>query len=137
MKATLVLAILACAYAAWVPSGSTARLKGGQTATPRETRVPVGGAELYAREIGKGTSVIVLHGGPDFDHSYLLPELDRLSDAFHLIDYDQRGRGSSAHRATHSFQFIGNPKSDRRYSGSGSIGFNGFRADEEPRRELF
>jgi hypothetical protein len=31
MKATLVLAILACAYAACVPSGSTARLKGGQT----------------------------------------------------------------------------------------------------------
>ena len=100
MKATLVLAILACAYSAWVPSGSTARLKGGQTGTPRESRVPVGGAELYAREIGKGTSVIVLHRGPDFDHSYLLPELDRLSDAFHLINYDQRERGCSAHRAT-------------------------------------
>ena len=83
-----------------MPSGSAARLKGEQTDTPRESRVPVGGAELYAREIGKGTSVIVLHGGPDFDHSYLLPELDRLSDAFHLIDYDQRGRGCSAHRAT-------------------------------------
>jgi proline iminopeptidase len=100
MKATLVLAILACAYAAWVPSGSTARLKRGQTVTPIESRVPVGGAELYAREIKKGTSVIVLHGGPEFDHSYLLPELDCLSDAFHLIDYDQRGRGCSAHRAT-------------------------------------
>jgi hypothetical protein len=32
--------------------------------------------------------------------SYLLPELDCLSDAFHLIDYDQRGVGCSAHRAT-------------------------------------
>jgi hypothetical protein len=40
------------------------------------------------------------HGGPDFDHSYLLPELDRLSDAFHLFYYDRRGRGCSAHRAT-------------------------------------
>src|SRR6266404_5116424 len=28
-------------------------------------------------------------------------------------------------------------KLDRRYSRSGSIGFNGVRADEEPRRELF
>jgi hypothetical protein len=46
MKATLVPAILACAYAAWVLSGSTARLKGEQTGTPRESRVPVGGAEL-------------------------------------------------------------------------------------------
>lgn len=40
--------------------------------------------------------MIVLHGGPDFDTSYLLPELDRLSDKFHLIYYDQRGRGRSA-----------------------------------------
>ena len=40
--------------------------------------------------------MIVLHGGPDFDTSYLLPELDRLSDEFHLIYYDQRGRGRSA-----------------------------------------
>src|SRR5713226_7266254 len=97
MKATLVLAILACAYAAWLPSGSTPGLKSEQSAAPSESLVLVGGAELYVREIGKGTSVIVLHGGPDFDHSYLLPEL---SDAFHLIDYDQRGRGCSAHRAT-------------------------------------
>src|SRR5258708_35040035 len=96
MKATVVLAILACAYAAWLPSGSTPGLKSEQSAAPSESLVPVGGAELYAREIGKGTSVIVLHGGPAFHHSYLLPELDRLSDAFHLIYYDQRGRGRSA-----------------------------------------
>src|SRR5260370_22404798 len=100
MKASLVLWILGCACAAWLPSGATPGLKSEQSAAPSESLVPVGGAELYVREIGKGTSVIVLHGGPDFDHSYLLPELDRLSDAFHLIDYDQRGRGCSAHRAT-------------------------------------
>ncbi len=40
--------------------------------------------------------MIVMHGGPDFDISYLLPELDSLSDKFHLIYYDQRGRGRSA-----------------------------------------
>jgi proline iminopeptidase len=65
---------------------------------PRESRIPVGGAELYAREVGQGTAIVVLHGGPDFDHSYLLPELDRLSDSFHLVYYDQRGRGRSADR---------------------------------------
>jgi len=53
---------------------------------------------LYSREVGQGTAIIVLHVGPDFDHSYLLPELDRLSDSFHLIYYDQRGRGRSADR---------------------------------------
>ena len=63
---------------------------------PRESRIPVGNAELYSREIGQGKAIIVLHGGPDFDHSYLLPELDRLSDSYRLIYYDQRGRGQSA-----------------------------------------
>jgi proline iminopeptidase len=63
---------------------------------PHESRIPVGNAQLYSREIGHGTAIIVLHGGPDFDHSYLLPELDRLSDSYRLIYYDQRGRGRSA-----------------------------------------
>ena len=30
--------------------------------------------DLCAREVGDGYPVIVLHGGPDFDHTYLLPE---------------------------------------------------------------
>ncbi len=58
--------------------------------------VSVGNATLYYREIGRGAPVVVLHGGPDFDQSYLLPEMDRLSDLFHLVYYDQRGRGRSA-----------------------------------------
>ena len=64
--------------------------------SPMESRIPVGAASLYAREIGRGQPVIVLHGGPDFDHGYLLPDLDRLQDAVRLIYYDQRGRGKSA-----------------------------------------
>ena len=59
-------------------------------------RVAVGGAQLYVREIGTGPPVIVLHGGPDFDHTYLLPELDQLADICCLVYYDQRGRGRSA-----------------------------------------
>jgi proline iminopeptidase len=39
---------------------------------------------------------VVLHGGPDFDISYLLPDLDRLASVSRLIYYDQRGRGRSA-----------------------------------------
>jgi len=65
-------------------------------ATPSESRIPVGGARLYARVVGQGPAVVVLHGGPDFDHGYLLPDLDRLKDGFRLIYYDQRGRGKSA-----------------------------------------
>ena len=40
--------------------------------------------------------MLILHGGPDFNHRYLLPEMDRLSQAFTLIYYDQRGRGRSS-----------------------------------------
>src|SRR5215467_105222 len=63
---------------------------------PRESRVVVERASLYVREVGQGQPIIVLHGGPDFDHSYLLPDLDRLAKSFRLIYYDQRGRGKSA-----------------------------------------
>jgi proline iminopeptidase len=63
---------------------------------PVEARISTGNTTLYSRAIGQGPAVIVLHGGPDFDHGYLLPELDRLSDKFRLIYYDQRGRGRSA-----------------------------------------
>ena len=86
MKTVLFLAVvLAC-------SGAVAQSKHTRA---RASRIPVQGAALYCREVGRGTPIIVLHGGPDFDISYLLPELDRLSDKFHLIYYDQRGRGRS------------------------------------------
>lgn len=76
--------------------GKSCLLHSQQSATVREGRIDVGGAELYARDVGKGAAIIVLHGGPDFDQSYLLPEMDRLSDSYRLIYYDQRGRGKSA-----------------------------------------
>jgi proline iminopeptidase len=57
--------------------------------------VAVEGAELFVRETGRGPPIIVVHGGPDFDHSYLLPDLDRLADSYRLIYYDQRCRGRS------------------------------------------
>ena len=62
-----------------------------------ERILPVGGARLFVREIGQGTPVVVLHGGPSLDLGYLLPELDDLADTFRLISYDQRGRGRSRH----------------------------------------
>ena len=65
-------------------------------AAPREQRIPVANTSLYSRVVGSGQPLIVLHGGPDFDHKYLLPDLDRLADAYQLIYYDQRGRGLSA-----------------------------------------
>lgn len=63
-------------------------------------QVSVGGTQLYLRVIGAGPPVIVLHGGPDFDHTYLLPELDHLADVCRLVYYDQRGRGRSGENVT-------------------------------------
>ena len=62
----------------------------------RERYVEVDGTALFVREIGDGHTIVVLHGGPDFDHTYLVPELDRLAASARLIYYDQRGRGRSA-----------------------------------------
>ena len=85
--ATLIVVLLACVTGA-PPSGRDAAV--------REVRVPVGDVALHARTVGRGRPMIVLHGGPDFDLGYLVPELDRLGDAFRLVYYDQRGRGRSA-----------------------------------------
>jgi proline iminopeptidase len=62
----------------------------------REQRIPAGSGSLYARDIGQGEAAIVLHGGPDFDSAYLLPDVDRLADIYRLVYFDQRGRGKSA-----------------------------------------
>jgi len=43
-----------------------------------ESFIAVPGARLYLREVGTGTPIVVLHGGPDFNHSYLLPGMDGL-----------------------------------------------------------
>ena len=96
MRTRLIVASLAAALVTALPSDSARALQAERTAVPRESRIPVGKASLYSREIGRGQPIIVLHGGPDFDHGYLLPDLDRLADAFRLIYYDQRGRGRSA-----------------------------------------
>jgi len=61
----------------------------------RDGHVPIRNGELYFRETGSGTPVVIAHGGPDFDHRYLLPDMDRLGDTYRLIYYDQRGRGHS------------------------------------------
>src|SRR5689334_26961 len=97
---SIVAGLATAAVVAALPLKSASGLQTQQGAEPHESRIPVGAASgaasLYVRDIGKGPAVIVLHGGPDFDHRYFLPDLDRLADSFHLIYYDQRGRGMSA-----------------------------------------
>lgn len=96
MRPCLIIANFAAVLVAALLPATARALQTDQTVNPDESRIPVGGTSLYVRAIGQGRPVIVLHGGPDFDHGYLLPDLDRLKDTFRLIYYDQRGRGRSA-----------------------------------------
>src|SRR5438552_2598126 len=93
MRTRLIVAGVAAVLVAGLPSDSA---RAFQAPAPHESRISVGKTSLYRREIGQGQPIIVLHGGPDFDQGYLLPDLDRLADFFRLIYYDQRGRGRSA-----------------------------------------
>jgi proline iminopeptidase len=87
---------ISAALCALLASAPLAAVQRGPDGRPGESRIRIGKLSLYARAIGRGRPLIVLHGGPDFDHGYLLPDFDRLADAFRLIYYDQRGRGKSA-----------------------------------------
>lgn len=92
VRARLIVTVIAAPLLA----ASTSRSTSPAVARVHEDRIRVGSASLYVREVGRGRPIIVLHGGPDFDLGYLLPDLDRLADRYHLIYYDQRGRGRSA-----------------------------------------
>jgi proline iminopeptidase len=88
-----LLTLMAALGITWAPATAA---QGRSSGAPRESQIPVGDASLYVRDIGTGQPVIVLHGGPDFDQRYIAPDLDRWAEAFHVIYYDQRGRGRSA-----------------------------------------
>lgn len=52
-------------------------------------------ARLFYEVIGTGAPIVIVHGGPGLDHSYLRPGLDVLAARNTLIYYDQRGTGRS------------------------------------------
>jgi proline iminopeptidase len=92
----LVFAAVPVMFVTISMSSSARAWQSERTSRAIESRIAVAGASLYAREVGRGQRIVVLHGGPDFDHAYFLPDLDRLADGYRLIYYDQRGRGKSA-----------------------------------------
>jgi proline iminopeptidase len=97
MKRARTLAIVLATASVAATGAGVEHAPGTQRgAALHEDRIPVGGATLYGRDVGRGQPIVVLHGGPDFDHTYLLPDMDRLANSFRLIYYDQRGRGRSA-----------------------------------------
>ena len=56
------------------------------------------GNKLYYKMIGHGEPIIIVHGGPTLDHSYLRPHLDMLAEQYQLIYFDQRVAGKSTYQ---------------------------------------
>lgn len=51
---------------------------------------------IDGEKMRKKPTLIVMHGGPGFDHSTLRPYFDRFADAFHVVYIDHRGNGRSS-----------------------------------------
>jgi pimeloyl-ACP methyl ester carboxylesterase len=60
--------------------------------------ISVNGVELFVRSLGDPAlpMLVVIHGGPTWDHSYLLPAVAELSDTAHVVMFDLRGCGRSS-----------------------------------------
>src|SRR5260370_17656564 len=67
----------------------------------------VGGREVDgAGDFRQKATIIMLNGGPGFDHTYLRPWLDPMSGFARLIYIDQRGCGRSQ-RHSHEYYQLG------------------------------
>ncbi|PZS32016.1 MAG: proline iminopeptidase [Pseudonocardiales bacterium] len=59
----------------------------------------LGCVDLFVRQMGPdpfaAPPLVVIHGGPDWDHTYLLPGLIPVSSYRHVILFDMRGCGQS------------------------------------------
>lgn len=66
----------------------------------REQLVQIGEVTLFVRELGERQtvrpSIVVMHGGPDIGHSYLMPGFEPLADDHHIVLFDFRGCGRSS-----------------------------------------
>ena len=60
-----------------------------------EGYIDIGETSLYYKIIGSGEPLLVLHGGPGFDHQILMPYIGKLGLYHKVIQYDQRGSGLS------------------------------------------
>ena len=61
-----------------------------------EGYLEVNGVSLFYKSMGSGEPIVVLHGGPGFDHRQFLPYIWELADRHRVILFDQRGTGLSS-----------------------------------------
>lgn len=73
-----------------------AKAQDGSSLLIKEGIVHVNGTDLYYEVMGEGTPMVIVHGGPGMDHTYLLPQMAKLARHYKLIFYDQRASGKSS-----------------------------------------
>ncbi|MBI4428988.1 MAG: alpha/beta fold hydrolase [Ignavibacteriales bacterium] len=56
----------------------------------------INGVQLYTKVVGEGLPLVIVHGGPGLDHSYLLPQIAQLGKYYKLIFFDMRASGRSS-----------------------------------------
>jgi len=56
----------------------------------------INGTSLFYKTMGSGEPIVVLHGGPGFDHRQFLPYIWELAERHKVILFDQRGTGLSS-----------------------------------------
>jgi proline iminopeptidase len=66
----------------------------------RQGMLSLDDARIFYEIVGTGDPIIVVHGGPGLDHSYLQPGLDALGTRHTVVYYDQRGTGRSSAELT-------------------------------------
>ncbi len=59
-------------------------------------KVQLDEVELLVRRLGNGKNpLLVIHGGPDWDHHYLIPPFEMIADHYPVLLFDIRGCGGS------------------------------------------
>jgi alpha/beta hydrolase fold len=88
----LLLPFLAALSMVQIGSGASANSK---VYALKDGYVDANGVLIYYSELGQGSPLVILHGGPGASHDYLLPWLLPLAWTNRVIFIDERGSGHS------------------------------------------
>jgi proline iminopeptidase len=95
MRTSIAAAILVFSVSVPVQAQASSAQPAATVFTEQSGYIDANGVLIYYVEFGKGTPLVVLHGGPGADHTYFLPWLLPLARTHRLIFIDERGSGKS------------------------------------------
>ena len=90
-----LLILLASLLAVTACSTTSVQAPGDGVYDLREGFVDAHGVLIYYKSIGRGSPLLILHGGPGASHDYFLPYLLPLARQNRLVFIDERGSGKS------------------------------------------